>query len=100
MGGGLPKIGDKTQNPLYLSIVEEMKELTGGPTAFEEEKVHGDPWEIRLPTALVKLRGDDNDKLPMWKWDVSSSSSKPGTYPPSPPNLWSWSEDKASEQST
>ncbi len=87
LGGGLPEIGDGGQNPLYLSITDEIKEQTGAPG---DEKSYERPWEIRLPTTLIRLR--DDDKLPMWKWDP------PGTYPPSPPSLWTWEEDKASEQ--
>jgi hypothetical protein len=87
LGGSLPKIWDRGQNPLYLSITEELKEQSGAPG---DEKPVGSPWEIRLPTTLIRLR--DDDKLPMWKWDL------PGTYPPSPPSLWTWEEDKVSEQ--
>ncbi len=87
LGGGLPEIWDQDQNPLYLSITDEMKEQTGAPG---DEKPYEQPWEIRLPTTLIRLR--DDDKLPKWKWDP------PGTYPPSPPSLWTWEEDKASEQ--
>jgi hypothetical protein len=93
MGGGLPKIWDRGQNPLYLPITEEMKELSGAPG---DEKPVGDPWEIRLPTALIQLR--DDGKLPMWKWDPPSAKPAPGTYPPSPSSLWSWSEDKDAEK--
>jgi hypothetical protein len=96
MGGGLPAIWDKGQNPLYLSITEEIKELTGGPTAYEEEKIHGNPWEIRLPATLIKLR--DDGKLPIWKWDPSGTLPPPGTYPPSPPTLWNWSENTDAEK--
>jgi len=60
MGGDLPSVGDRT----YLPISEEIKEQSGAPG---QEKPVGDPWEIRLPTRLIKLRQDD--KLPPdWEW--------------------------------
>jgi hypothetical protein len=37
------------------------KERTLAP---EAEVAQGDPWDVRLPTTLVKLRPDD--KLPAW----------------------------------
>eukprot|EP00172_Hildenbrandia_rubra_P003939 Plantae.Rhodophyta-Hildenbrandia_rubra.ctg706.p1 GENE.Plantae.Rhodophyta-Hildenbrandia_rubra.ctg706~~Plantae.Rhodophyta-Hildenbrandia_rubra.ctg706.p1 ORF type:complete len:753 (+),score=142.00 Plantae.Rhodophyta-Hildenbrandia_rubra.ctg706:706-2964(+) len=55
-----PQIGDGD----FISIVEELKAQTGAPG--DEEPI-GDPWEIVLPTALVKLREDD--KLPRWEKD-------------------------------
>lgn len=79
MGGELPKIGDKTQNPLYLSIVEEMKAQTGAPG---NETPVGDPWYIRLPTALIKLRKDD--ERPTWV-------RVPKDITP-PDNAWTWEE--------
>ena len=93
LGGGLPKIWDKGQNPLYLLITEEQKEQSGAPG---DEKPVGDPWEIRLPTTVIRLRNDN--KLPMWKWVPPGPKPQLGTYPPSPPSLWKWSEDKDAEQ--
>ena len=54
-GGDLPLIS----SPLYLSIVAELQEQQGAPGS---EVAQGDPWEVTLPTTLVKLRSDD--KLP------------------------------------
>ncbi len=43
-GGDVPAIN----SPIYLSIVEEMKEPIG--------TVEGDPWEVRVPTSLTVLQ--------------------------------------------
>lgn len=51
-GGDVPTIDD----PLYLSIVEEMKEAPG--TAV------GEPWIIKEPTSLVMLQGANPPELP------------------------------------
>jgi uncharacterized protein YegJ (DUF2314 family) len=57
-GGNLPPIS----SPLYLSIIEEIRERDQAPGA---EVVHGDPWDVRLPTTLVRIRPDAS--LPSWK---------------------------------
>lgn len=57
-GGSLPAISDDT----YLPIAEELAERLGRPG---DEVAVGDPWEVRVPTTLVKLRADD--KLPRWE---------------------------------
>jgi len=57
-GGGLPEITDTD----YLPITEEIKERDNAPG---DEKPQGDPWEVVLPTTLIKLREDDT--LPVWK---------------------------------
>jgi hypothetical protein len=64
-GGDLLDIHSK----LYLPIVVEIKSAQGAPG---KEKPVDEPWPVRLPTTLVKLRPDD--KLPKWKkvgpgWD-------------------------------
>ena len=56
-GGELPMCTD----PLYVSIVTEMKEQEGAPG---DEIAVGLPWDVTLPTTLVKLRSDD--RLPNW----------------------------------
>ncbi|GAB3002041.1 hypothetical protein [Saccharothrix stipae] len=48
-------------SPLYVNIIDEIKERTQAPGA---EIPQGDPWEVRLPTTLVRLRPDDS--LPTW----------------------------------
>jgi len=56
-GGDPPDISSSE----YVPIVEEIKESlqhTGTETPV------GEPWEVRTPTTLVKLRGDD--ELPGW----------------------------------
>lgn len=57
-GGPPPDISD----PLYVSIISEIQEATGAPG---NETPVGDPWEVRLPTTLVRLR--PNDDLPEWQ---------------------------------
>ncbi len=47
---------------LYLPIAEELAEKLGRPG---NELPVGDPWEVRVPTSLVKLR--DDDQLPRWQ---------------------------------
>ncbi|GGV51909.1 hypothetical protein GCM10010245_81640 [Streptomyces spectabilis] len=61
-GGPLPPI----TSPLYLPIAEEIAERLDRPGA---EVPQGDPWRVRIPTTLVKLRPDD--KLPTWHKDGS-----------------------------
>ena len=58
LGGSLPAISDDT----YLPIAEEIAEKLGRPG---NEIPVGEPWEVRVPTTLVKLRPDD--KLPQWQ---------------------------------
>ncbi len=57
-GGPLPSISDD----LYLPIAEELAERLARPG---DEVPVGEPWEVRVPTTLVKLRSDD--KLPKWQ---------------------------------
>ena len=56
--GAPPSIHD----PLYVSIVDELRELAGG--ALETPEPMGEPWEVRLPTNLVMLRRSST--LPTW----------------------------------
>ncbi len=58
LGGSLPAISDDT----YLPIAEEIAEKLGRPG---NEVPVGNPWEVRVPTTLVKLR--DDDLLPQWQ---------------------------------
>jgi hypothetical protein len=57
-GGSLPAISDAT----YLPIADEMAERLG---RTGDEVPVGEPWEVRVPTTLVKLRADDT--LPVWQ---------------------------------
>jgi hypothetical protein len=57
-GAELPNLTDAT----YLPITEEIKELSG---ASGKEVPQGDPWDVKLPTNLVRLRADG--KLPRWQ---------------------------------
>ncbi len=56
-GGPAPQVHDK----LYVPIIKEIQEATGAPG---NEVPQGDPWLVRLPTTLTKLRADDS--LPIW----------------------------------
>jgi len=85
MGQGLPTIGDKTQNPLYLDIAEEIKIQSGALGNDETETPVGAPWEVRLPTILIKLEKEDpqakkDDTLPEWNRDPYSSDEPTGTW--------------------
>lgn len=63
-GGPLPAIS----NELYLPIADELAERLDQPG---DEIPQGDPWEVRIPTNLVKLRADD--QLPKWAKDVNGN---------------------------
>jgi hypothetical protein len=64
LGGPLPSISDD----LYLPIAEELAEKLGRPG---DELPVGDPWDVRVPTTLVKLRADD--QLPKWQKQADGS---------------------------
>ena len=55
---GEPTIND----PLYKSIVDEIKERVGG---IHTEVPVDEPWETRLPTAAILVRKDET--LPQWQ---------------------------------
>lgn len=57
MGGPLPPIS----SPMYLPIADELAERLDRPG---DEIPEGDPWEVRIPTNLVRLR--DDGSLPVW----------------------------------
>jgi hypothetical protein len=59
-GGPLPTVS----SPLYLPIADELAERLDRPG---DEVPQGDPWTVRVPTTLVKLR--DDDRLPRWEQD-------------------------------
>lgn len=59
-GGPLPAIA----SPLYLPIADEIAERLDRPGT---EVPQGEPWTVRVPTNLVKLRADD--QLPRWERD-------------------------------
>jgi hypothetical protein len=63
-------------SPLYVSIIDEIRERTGAPKG---EIPVGDPWETHVPTALVLVRPKSD--LPKWK-RVS-------------PDEWTWLPDEA-----
>jgi len=57
-GADLPHLTDRN----YLAITEEIKELSGAPATAKSLEP---PWDVKLPTDLVKLRPDG--KLPKWQ---------------------------------
>lgn len=59
-GGDLPPIA----SPLYVNIIEEIRERDRAPGA---EVPQGEPWDVRVPTTLVVLR--DEASLPSWRKD-------------------------------
>ena len=83
LGGGVPSVGDAGQNPLYLSIVEEMKEASGAPG---DEQPVGDPWEISLPTTLIRLRKELDGTTPTWTRALGPSAA--------PDHGWTWKADE------
>ena len=62
-------------SPLYVSIIDEIRERTGAP---QGEIAVGEPWEARVPTALVKVR--EGSDLP--KWTRTSTTT------------WDWKPDE------
>lgn len=57
---------------LYVPITREIAEATGAPG---DEAPIGEPWEVRVPTTLVRLR--PNDDVPAWhkvggSWEASN----------------------------
>jgi hypothetical protein len=72
-GGDPPQVND----PNYIPITQEIRELSGAPGS---ETPYGTPWDIVLPTDLIKLRADD--KTPVW------------TQPD--PSKWIWKADDGS----
>jgi len=63
-GGPLPAIS----SDLYLPIANELAERLNQPG---DEIPEGDPWEVRVPTNLVKLRNDD--ALPRWEKNAAGA---------------------------
>ncbi|MEM7272403.1 MAG: hypothetical protein AAF547_04920, partial [Actinomycetota bacterium] len=59
-GGPLPTVSSE----LFLPIAAEIAEQLDRPG---EEIPEGEPWAVRVPTTLVKLR--DDDQLPTWYRD-------------------------------
>jgi len=57
-GGDLPEINSSA----YLPLLEELKTQE---KAENNPLPYGEPWKIKLPTSLVRLR--DDSELPKWK---------------------------------
>ena len=56
-GGGESSV----TSPAYVPISEEIREQSDAPG---DEVPYGDPWEVTIPTSLIRLR--DDNKLPTW----------------------------------
>ena len=67
----------RINSPLYVSIIDEIRERTGAPKG---EVAVGEPWDTRVPTALVLAR--PNTDLPKWKRTA--------------PKAWDWLPDDGS----
>jgi hypothetical protein len=63
-GGDLPEIG----SPLYVDILDEIKARLDAPG---KRTPVGDPWDVRLPTTLVRL--SPSPELPRWQKDDSGN---------------------------
>jgi hypothetical protein len=57
MGEELPPV----TSDMYVPIVNELREQQGAPGS---EVPVGEPWDVKVPTTLVRLR--DDDSLPRW----------------------------------
>jgi hypothetical protein len=66
-GGGLNGIADA----YYLPIADEIADQEG---AGSPSIPQGDPWEVKVPTSVVKLRSDDS--LPVWAKFTLNSANK------------------------
>ncbi|MGF6636510.1 hypothetical protein [Paraburkholderia sp. MM6662-R1] len=89
-GGELPPVGDKSQNPLYLDVAEELKALTGGGESGSIDEPIGEPWEYTLPTTVLKLRPDD--QLPSWHRVVPKGSNPTAYSSDAPDGDWTWAD--------
>ena len=65
----------RINSPLYVSIIDEIRERTGAPRG---EIPVGEPWDNRVPTALVLVRPESD--LPKWKRTA--------------PKVWEWLPDE------
>ncbi len=61
-------------NPKYADFLEEIKERRDQEESHQELPV-GDPWEIRLPTTLVRIR--PGNTLPVWQQDEATGEWLP-----------------------
>ncbi|MGO9319850.1 MAG: hypothetical protein ACLQBY_03460 [Solirubrobacteraceae bacterium] len=56
-------------SPMYVAAATEIAE---SEQAAGNELAQGEPWEVRLPTTLVRLRSDDS--LPVWALDHTTGA--------------------------
>lgn len=75
MGGGLPRIGDD----VYLSIADEIRSQSDD--SVTSAVPYGTPWQARVPTSLVYLRGTDT--LPRWERVEPAAEDDPADH-------WKW----------
>jgi hypothetical protein len=69
--------GPSITSSTYLPIAEEIREQTDAL----DEATYGKPWEVVLPTSLIRLRTDN--KLPAWKQ--------------ADPTKWVWTDDNPTD---
>lgn len=65
MNTGLTPTNDELINmgsPLWVSLIDQMRRLSASPGS---EVAVGDPWEVRVPAALLRARPDGS--MPLWK---------------------------------
>ncbi|KAH7071782.1 hypothetical protein FB567DRAFT_612457 [Paraphoma chrysanthemicola] len=65
-GGPLPGLSSETFLPLATEIQESLGKKKDEPTKY------GEPWLVRVPTNLIKLRNDN--KAPVWTKDVRTEN--------------------------
>ncbi len=63
-------------SPLYVPFLTEMQ---GGDVGPDSAIPYGDPWEVRVPTTLVKVRTDNT--LPRWKQIPTPAATAPASGP-------------------
>lgn len=68
-GGPLPGMTSPTFLPLAMEIQESLGKKAQEPTKY------GDPWIVKVPTNLVRLRKDD--KMPEWSKESGEWKLKP-----------------------
>jgi hypothetical protein len=61
-GGALPGISSSMFLPLAMEIQESLGKKSDAPEKY------GEPWEVKVPTNLIRLRHDD--KAPVWNKDL------------------------------
>jgi hypothetical protein len=87
-GGDIPNV----VSPTYMDIASEIMAMENGPSIDAPTPV-GLPWQYKLPTTQVYLRGDQN--LPYWYQDPTTGVWTPGTWAQDVNGNWyqEWTEN-------